>query len=170
MREKKQMKKGKDSTLLWASLICVALCLTVLSIFLLGDPMAAWNQKREALSVFSADEIRMVASDPLGDGQELFRGVTVMLEPHQIDAVKEDLEWALRKSRFLERRVEITGVWLPSVTVASREEQTRIYLGESTLCLEKDGKCTVYEIREENLEQYRGLYGTISSYLDEARR
>ena len=170
MKRNDQEKLKKDRGLLWASLICVALCLVVLSVFLLSDPLSAWKQKREVLSVFSAEEIRMVVNDPLGDGQELFTGVTVMLDAEQMEAVAEDLKWAMEESRFREQQVTLTGVWLPSVTVASREESVKIFLGESALFLEKDGKSTTYEIREADLARYRELYNRISSYLDEARR
>ena len=166
-----EKKKGKDAVFLWAVGICVAVCLLVLGVFLLADPVAGHRERKSALAVFSADELRMVVQDPtvthtqVVEGQVVTVGGEVLLSAEQVDAIDDELAWALRESRFGERESTLTGLWLPSVTVSSREARTKIYLGENALYLEKDGKSTSFEVKEENMGRYQALRESVLSYL-----
>lgn len=66
--ETKKRKLKKETAFLWAVGICVTLCVVVVGIVLFADPMAAMMQKKDAMKVFSDEEIRVVVGDPSSNG------------------------------------------------------------------------------------------------------
>lgn len=163
-------EKKKDRGLLLAAGICVIVCLAVLGVLLLGDPILGQWERGRAISVLSAQEdTRVVLADPTTFGQELFSGAQVVLEEPEGEQIREALKTFLKESRFQRREAEVTGTWLPSVTVYTREEMTRVFLGEDALYLEKDGKRSVFEIPREQRASYGEFYKDVLRMLEEVQ-
>lgn len=167
----KEKKKGRDPVFLWAAGICLVLCLVILGILLLGDPVVGYGARRGALSILSEEgESRVVVSDPSQTGQELFSEAQKVLEEPGAGALRRELHRILSESRWKEMEATVTGVWLPSVSVYTREDMTRVFLGEDTLYLEREGKRISFRVPEEERDAYGALYETVMAELSSVSR
>ena len=185
MKKEMKKKKGRETAFLWSVGICVVVCVAVVAVFLLADPVAAMRQRKQAMGVLDSGEIRMVVSDPASSGiafdtasggEDLSGGdllgsvnSTMILTDAQANAIRDELAWALGSCRFDRREASLTGLWFPSVTVVSREDRAAIYLSDEGICLVENEFYFVYTFREQDAARYGALRDAVLGYIEGAK-